>query len=172
MENKKIKNKVKKIHLVDGLLVVATLIGVLFLFNFTQPMVIAPLGDFETSESSILFSIEKAEKILIDSSLDFNNPKEYYIQDGTEIELEPGEYYWKAINSLGVESEIRKLTIISRIDLRLKENLENYEVVNAGNTKLKVDVYDQEQKIESFSLNPEESKFSLGTKFFGGLLNE
>jgi hypothetical protein len=157
----------KNIYLIDGLLLAGSMVFLLVLIGYIQPLVIAPIPDLETSENTVLFSIEKAEKVLIDRNQEFTNPREFLVKDGLEIELEPGEYYWKAINSLGIESEVNKLTIISKIDLRLKEVSEGYEVINAGNTRLNVDVYDETEKIDSFKLSSDESKKSSGIKFFG-----
>ena len=159
--------KAKVIQMVDVMFVVVSLFGIMFFIGYVQPLAIAPIKDFETTENTVLFSIEKADKILIDINQEFENPREFLVKDGLEIELEPGEYYWKAINSLGVESEVNKFTIISKIDLRLKEFSNGYEVVNAGNTRLNVDVYNGMEKIDSFRLGINESKKSGGIKFFG-----
>ena len=157
----------KIVYAIDGILLIGSLFALTLLIGYVNPMVISPIDNFETAES-VLFSIEKAEKIFIDSDIDFSNPKEYSVKDGLEINLEPGEYYWKASNSVGFETDIRKLTILSKIDLKLIKTSEGYDITNAGNIKLNVDVYNQSEYIKSFKLIPGEVKQTEGDKFVGG----
>jgi hypothetical protein len=163
------ENKSKSwIYLVDMFVIIGSLFFVVFAIGFVQPLVIFPVDNLETTDSYVLFSIDKAESILIDKDIEFTNPEVFSARDNLKINLEPGEYYWKAVSSLGVETEIRKLTIVSRIDLRLKEINEGYEIVNAGNTRLNVDVYEDENKIDSFKLDVYEQKKVAGNKLIGG----
>jgi hypothetical protein len=159
--------KLKIIYMLDVIVIIISLILIMFFVGYVQPLVISPIQNFETNENMVLFSIQKAERVLIDRNREFTNPREFLAKDGLKIELEPGEYYWRAINSLGIESEVNKLTVISKIDLRLKEVFGGYEVVNAGNVLLNVDVYDEVEKIDSFKLVSDELRKSNGTKFFG-----
>jgi hypothetical protein len=159
------KNKI--IYALDFLIITGSAFLLIMLTGYTQPLVIGPIDNFETSES-VLFTIEKADKILIDKDIGFSNPKIYYAEDGLDINLEPGEYYWKAEGISGIETEIRKLTILSKIDLRLRQTSEGYEIANSGNVRLNVDVYDDENYLESFKLAPMEEKQTRGDKFFGG----
>lgn len=160
-----------KIHLIDGIVVMLSLVILVFIGGNITPMAIAPLNNLETTESSVLFSIEKAEKILIDSSVEFNNPKEYTLKNNLGIELEPGEYYWQAVNSLGLKTEIKKLTVVSKIDLRLEETLEGYKILNGGNTKLNVDIYNDSELVDSINIVPYEEKQTSGNKFFARWTN-
>jgi hypothetical protein len=143
--------KNKHVYGIDLILVVGSLVILMFLVGYARPLVIAPLDEFETDKSGILFVIENAEVILIDDNPDFSSPEEYNVLEGLEISLKPGEYYWKAVGVLG--SEIRTLTIKSRVDLRLKKiDGEGYGVVNAGNVGLNVDIYNGTNLIESVKL--------------------
>lgn len=138
----------------------------MLLVGYSKPLVIAPINEFETAESSILFLVEKAEKILIDDNIEFASPEEIEVTDGEIIKLNPGIYYWKAVGIL--ESEIRKFTINSRVDLKLKKiEGENYGIVNIGNTKLNVEIYNDSLLIDKIKLDIDEEKKSEGTKFIG-----
>lgn len=164
--------KRKFVYLVDGILILISLFALFFVGGSIHPMVVSPLDGFNTSESFVLFSIENAQKILIDEYIDFPNPKEYSVKEGLKIELEPGEYYWQAINSLGIKSEVKRLTIISHIDLKVEESSEGYFIVNGGNTRLNVDVYNDSTFLENFNLVPDGKTESFGNKFFARWKNE
>ncbi|MBT3398353.1 hypothetical protein HN418_05285 [archaeon] len=153
----------------DLVLIVGSLILLIFLVGYVSPMVIAPIDDYETMESEILFSIDKAERLLIDDNVEFTSPEEFAVSDGLKITLEPGEYYWKAVGV--VKSEVRTLTIKSVVDLRLKEMENSYGVVNAGNVRLNVDVYNGSELVDKVSLeigDGEELNVE-GTKLIGGM---
>jgi len=51
--------------------------------------------------------------------------------------------------------------------LKLKDAGENYEVVNAGNTRLKVDIFNNETLVGNVILNVDKSANVSGTKFIG-----
>ena len=156
-----------KIYKIDAVIVVLTLISLIAVGGYVQPLVIAPLNEFETTETEILFSIEKAEVLLIDDNLDFSSPKEYLMADGLKIDLEPGKYYWKAV---GIKSsEVRTLTIKSVVNLELRENEGNeFSVVNAGNVVLNVEVYNDTRLVETVKLGVGNSEELSGSKFVGG----
>ena len=162
--------KEKHINKIDALVLVFSLFGVLFLVGYTQPLVISPVDDFSTSERGVLFSFENAEVILIDDNLEFSSPEEIYVENDLVINLESGIYYWKIIGN-GIESDVRKLTIESRVDLKLRKTTdvcENcYDLVNAGNTNLNVDVYNEdvlEDKIKLYIDNQDAFKFLVNEK--------
>jgi hypothetical protein len=156
----------RTILLIDFVLVVGSLIAVGFFVDYARPLVIAPINDYKTTNSSILFEFEKAELILIDDNLEFVSPKKIYVEDNIIINLKPGVYYWKVLGTL--ESEIREFTIESNVDLKVRESLEgNYEVVNAGNTKLEVEIYDHGRFTEKIVLDVNENLDIEGDKFIG-----
>ena len=155
-------DRVYKIDLVLAIVSVVVLIG---LVGYVRPLVIAPLDDYESSEIEILFSIGKADSLLIDDNIDFTTPDEYSVEDGLKVELVPGVYYWKAVGVLG--SEVRTLTINSIVSLEFREMEEGYGVVNAGNIRLDVDVYDGDELIEKRKLGIGEV-VSGGDKYIGG----
>jgi len=160
----------KHILRIDLLLISVTVIGLLVLVGYASPLVIGPVDNFETTETKILFEpiFEKDDKILIDDNIEFTSPEEYVVREGLEINLKPGNYYWKAVGVFG--SEIRTLTINSEVDLRLRKleiGDEKYGVFNAGNVRLNVDIYDGENLIENVKLGVDEEIEIKGNKFVG-----
>ena len=157
-----------KVYKIDLAILVGSLVILMVLVGYVQPRVIAPLNDYETLDTQILFSIEKAEVLLIDDNLDFSTPDEYLVEDGMKIDLKPGIYYRKAVGVL--DSEIRTLTIKSEISLELREiEGEGYGVVNVGNVKLNVDVYNGTSLVDRVKLGVDEEADLDGVKFVGGL---
>ena len=155
----------KYIIAVDFVLVVGTLLLIAGLVGYAQPLVIAPLDDLTTTDGSVLFEFEKADLILIDDNLDFTSPTEIYVEDNLVINLKPGVYYWKVEGAL--QSSVRKLTIQSEVDLKIKEIGDKYELVNSGNTRLNVDIYEAGELIENIILGVDEEEEVSGTKFVG-----
>ena len=159
---------------IDLVLIIGSLVVLVFLVGYVSPLVIAPLDNYESLERRVLFSIEKADRLLIDDNMEFSSPDEYSAEDGLKIDLEPGKYYWKAVGV--VNSEVRTLTINSEVSLELRVSDEgNYEVVNAGNVWLDVDVYDGEELVDKVKLSVGDGSRELrieseeleGTKFIG-----
>jgi len=81
------------------------------------------------------------------------------------IDLVPGVYYWKAVGVL--DGEIRTLTINSVVSLELKEINGGYGVVNGGNVRLNVDVYNGTGLVEKRKLEVGDL-VDGGTKYVGG----
>ena len=162
----------KHILALDFIVVVGSLLIVAGLVGYSRPLAIAPISDFNTTETSVLFEFEKANLILIDDNPEFTSPEEIFVKDNLVINLKPGVYYWKVQGTL--QSEVRKLTIESEVDLRLRKGAEkdNYEIVNAGNTRLNVDIYENNVLTKNVVLGVEETKEVSGTKFIGGEKNE
>lgn len=154
----------KKVYTIDGILIVGSIFVLIFLIGYSTPLIISPVDELE-SKGDVLFSVENAEVILIDDNLEFTSPQEYVVSDDLEIKLEPGTYYWKAKGLL--ESDIRRLTINSVVDLRLKKRDKGYDLVNAGNVVLDVDVYNGTELVEEFSLDTDRKKGIFGSKIFG-----
>ncbi|MFA5061370.1 MAG: hypothetical protein WC494_03595 [Candidatus Pacearchaeota archaeon] len=155
------------LYKIDILVVAVSLTALIFLVGYMQPLVIAPVDSYETNSESVLFSIEKADVLLVDDNIDFTTPDEYPLEEGLKISLEPGDYYWMARGLF--KSEIRTLTILSRVELELRQiDDSNYGVFNAGNVRLNVDIYNGTEfigskKVESNSVFP-----LIGDKFVGG----
>ena len=158
---------VNKIMLkIDLFLIIGSLVVLIFLVGYVSPLVISPLDNYESSEGNILFLIEKADKLVIDDNSEFTSPDEYNVEDGLKIDLEPGQYYWKAVGVLG--SKVRSLTVESLVNLELRKvDGESYEVINSGNTRLNVDVYDGAELVDKVKLETDEGLESQGTKFVG-----
>jgi len=154
------------IYKLDLAIGVVSLAALIFLVGWGTPLIIAPLDDYETLDGNVLFSIENADGLLIDDNIDFTTPVEYVVEDGLSISLEPGKYYWKAVGIFG--SEVRTLTIKSKVSLELQKVDEGYDVVNSGNVRLNVDVYNGSKLVGVRSLDVGESLDVEGTKFVGG----
>ena len=153
-----------KVYKIDLVLIVVSLVVLMVLVGYARPLVIAPLDDYESS-GEVLFLIEKADYLLIDDNVDFTTPIRYEIKEGMEIDLVPGEYYWKAVGVL--RSEIRTLTINSIVSLELKEIDGGYGVVNNGNVRLNVDVYNGTELVEKKKVGVGEV-VDGGDKYVGG----
>jgi hypothetical protein len=149
----------------DLVLVGITLVALIVVVGYASPLVIAPLDEYE-SDGDVLFVIEKADVLLIDDNVDFSSPDEYGVEDGLEISLEPGEYYWKAVGAL--PSEVRSLTIKSVVSLELVAVDGGFGVVNSGNVGLNVDVYDGGELVDKVKLGVGDVS-SEGDKFEGGM---
>jgi len=152
---------------IDGILIVGTLIALFYLAGYARPLVIAPLDDYTVSGTGVLFSIKKADTLLIDDNSEFTTPEKYSIRDGLKINLKPGKYYWKAVGVLG--SEVRELTVRSEVRLKLKKTEEGYSVVNAGNVRLNVEVYNGTSLTDKIKLDVGELSPVGGNKFIGGM---
>ena len=161
-----IANK-KYLLLIDVILVLGSLLIVGGLVGYSRPLVIAPIDDYITADSSVLFKFEKADLVLIDENLDFSSPREIYVDDNIVINLEPGIYYWKVVGAL--ESSVRQLTIESEINLKIKASGDDtYEVVNSGSSQLDVDVYDKGVLTGKITLDIDESGSVKGDKIVRG----
>ena len=160
----------KYILLIDAVIVFGSLFIIAGLVGYTRPLVIAPLDDYVTSDSSVLFEFEKADLVLIDENLDFSSPREIYVEDNIVINLEPGIYYWKVAGAL--ESSARQLTIESEVNLKIKAAEDGtYEVVNSGSSKLDVDVYDKGVLTGKITLDVDEGDSFEGDKIIGGQID-
>ncbi|MEK6933571.1 MAG: hypothetical protein AABW75_01705 [Nanoarchaeota archaeon] len=158
----------KIIYGIDFLIVAGTLVGLFVMFGYARPLVIGPIDDYNTSSTSVLFTFEKGEVILIDDNLEFSSPQKIYAQDYLVVHLDPGKYYWKIEGAL--PSSVRSLTINSVVDLKLKKSEgreDEYEVVNAGNTLLDVEVYHNDILNQTLVLEVDESKQVSGEAFVG-----
>jgi hypothetical protein len=156
----------KHIIAIDFIVVVGTLGIIALLVGYGQPLVIAPLDDLTTSDGSVLFVFEKANLILIDDNNRFTSPLIIEAEDNLVINLKPGVYYWKVEGALS--SDVRSLTIQSEVDLKLREKEEEYEVVNSGNTRLNVNIYEDGALTGNVILDVDEEEEVSGTKFVGG----
>lgn len=148
-------------------LIVAGMSAVLLLgvIGYAQPLVISPIDGITTTNTSVLFAFSKADTILIDDNPDFSTPIMIKAEDNLVVRLEPGEYYWKVKGAL--ESKTHTLTINSLVELMLRPNGDEYDVVNAGNTALNVEVYNGTEKVNEISLDADEETNSSGTMFVG-----
>ena len=155
----------KTLYMIDGIIITATLFGLLGIFSYAQPMLIAPLDEHSTKETSVIFEFERAEVILLDDNLQFSSPEEIFAEDKFIIRLESGVYYWKARGA--VDSDVRILTIASEVELMIRANGDKYELVNGGNVPLDVEIYDGDELIGRTILGREDKREVEGNKFVG-----
>lgn len=155
----------EKKKIIDVVIIGLSVLFVIGIVGYASPLVISPIDGLKTTNSSVLFEFEKADTILIDDNIEFTSPILINAENNLVVNLLPGEYYWK-IKGLG-ESRINTLTIISEVDLKLKENGDKYSVVNAGNTELKVDIYNGSVLQGNVVLEVDEEHNSTGTLFVG-----
>lgn len=157
----------RRIVVIDVLVLALTAVSILFLIGYARPLVIAPIDSLETSNNSVLFDFEKGSAVLIDDNEEFTSPERFSVEEGPVITLEPGTYYWKVEGV--IDSEIRELTILSVIDLKIRESDSEgrYEVVNAGNVELDVEIYDKGSLVGNVVLGVEERENVSGNKFIG-----
>jgi hypothetical protein len=155
-----------KVYKIDLIMIIISLLVLITVVVYSRPLIIAPINDYESTEKSVLFFIEKADKLLIDDNVEFTTPDEYFMKDGLRIDLEPGKYYWRAVGAL--QSEIRTLKINSVVSLKLRETEEEgFEVINIGNVELIVEVYNGTKLVEKVRLGIEENIKSDSDKFVG-----
>jgi len=154
----------KHIWKIDLVIIGISVLVLMGLVGYAQPLVIAPIDEYESVDGDVLFEFERADVLMIDDNADFTTPTEYKIVDGERVSLRPGVYYWKVSGILG--SEVRKLTIQSSVELELVEMKEGFGVVNAGNVRLNVDVYDGEELVEKMRLGVGD-RSNEGDKFVG-----
>ncbi|MDP4039732.1 MAG: hypothetical protein Q8P57_04090 [Candidatus Pacearchaeota archaeon] len=164
----------KYILVIDMILLVGSLLLIGGLVGYTQPRVIAPINDYVSTNGNILFEFKNADLILLDDNLEFSSPQEFRVEDNLVINLLPGVYYWKIIGVL--ESEVRQFTIESEVGLRLEKsnNKGEYRVVNSGNDRLDVDIYEGGRFTGSVVLDVSDSinvGVLEGNKFVGGKIN-
>ena len=154
------------IHKIDFALIFLSVFGMIFMVGYISPMIISPIDGFKTSNSEILFSIDKADYLLIDDNFEFTTPDKYPLTEGTKINLQAGKYFWKAVGVL--DSEVRTITIESEVNLQLKKMPdENYGVFNAGNVNLNVEVYNGTNLVETKKLSVNNQMKMTGNKFIG-----
>ena len=155
----------KHVFAIHIALLFVSIIAMMFLIGYARPLVIAPIDDLQTSNSSVLFEFEKADIILIDDNRDFTSPDRLNVNNNFVINLKPGTYYWKAQGAGGLESDIRELKILSNVDLKMKKRNNKYVLVNAGNTILNVEIYNNTEFKKNLTLAVDEEKDEKGTKF-------
>ncbi|MFA5484821.1 MAG: hypothetical protein WC260_01025 [Candidatus Pacearchaeota archaeon] len=159
--------KNKFILTMDFVVIIGTLFGLMWIIGYSTPRVISPIDNYETTSSNVLFSIENADYLFIDKDINFTNPIEVNLKNNSQIQLEPGIYYWKAI---GVrQTEIRTLTINTLVSLRLDKTESGFNVVNSGNVNLNVEVYNNSELIDEIYLESGGKINELGDKFIGGM---
>ncbi len=153
------------LHSVDALFLVGSLLFVMFLVGYMQPLFIAPLSNNSLEEKEVLFSIGNGRSILIDQDIEFNSLRNITLFDGLIINLSRGIYYLTVEGFEGGWSDIKTLTLLSEINIRFVESSEGYDVVNAGKTNLNVQVLNSSNQVDSFKVSSEELESQKTNKF-------
>ena len=153
------------VYIIDFVVLVVSVVVLLFAMDYVQPLIIAPDDGYTTRNTTVLFSFEKANAILIDDNPAFSSPETITAQDNLVISLRPGIYYWKVKGI--VASEIRRLEILSEVNLQLRSVGEHYEVINVGNVPLDVAIYDNENLVGNVVLDVSQRERTQGDRFEG-----
>lgn len=89
------------------------LMGILSIFYFSNQNN-APVIGQSILESDFVFEIEEGEQLLISKDFEFTDP--ILVERDSELQLEPGVYYWK-IKSWRGESEVKSFTFENKITI-------------------------------------------------------
>jgi|TARA_Y100000310_G_scaffold69290_1_gene64737 hypothetical protein len=141
----------KQIITIDFILVIGTIIVVASLIKYSEPFIVAPISN--TKNTNILFEFEKTNLILVSQDVNFKSIKEIHPKDNLMINLKPGKYYWEFVNIS--DNEIKEFSILSKVDLKFVDKDDKFEVVNVGDTKLNVKLYNHGEFTGNIILNTE-----------------
>ena len=128
----KITRLERRILLAEAIVVLSIFI---YLFFSAAPLARYPIAGQTIFDPDFAFEIEEGDEVIISTNLEFTNP--IILKQGSDIQLPPGTYYWKAKNWLR-ESKVQTFTIQSNVGLDLYKRGENYELGNSGNVDLEV----------------------------------
>jgi len=119
--------------LVVQIVLVFGILGYLFFAN--TPSAIFPIAGQVVSDPDFVFEIENGNTVVISVDKSFSNPIK--LEEGSEVILPPGTYYWK-VRGLFKDSEIREFVIESNVGLNLREGEEKNILENSGNVDVEV----------------------------------
>ena len=153
------------IYVIDFVVIAVSVVAILATMDYARPLVLAPVDGFQTRNTTVLFSFENGRSILLDDNPTFSSPERIAARDSLVISLRPGVYYWKSEGVL--ESDIRRLEILSEVNLQLRAMGETYEVVNAGNVPLDVAIYDKGDLVGNVVLDVSQRERAQGDRFEG-----
>ncbi|MFH1326983.1 MAG: hypothetical protein ABIH59_02550 [archaeon] len=133
----KIKNKKmsleRKVLAVEAVFVLGVLV---YLFFATTPTAVSPIAGQIVSDPDFVFEIKEGSTVLISLTPEFSNPIE--LEEGEDITLPPGTYYWK-VKGLLRDSEMQTFTIESHVGLNLREGKEKDLLENSGNVDVDIE---------------------------------
>lgn len=132
MKNKKMSLE-KKFLIAEAVFVMAVLV---YLFVSVTPKAVSPIQGQTIFDPDYTIVIEGMGKVVISTNPDFGNP--IILEEGDDIELPPGTYYWKVKDWLR-ESEVQNFTIQSNVGLDIFKRGNEYELENSGNVDLEVE---------------------------------
>ncbi|MDP3881251.1 MAG: hypothetical protein Q8Q31_00015 [Nanoarchaeota archaeon] len=160
-----IKIKKQTIKKIDWVMIALTLAAIAALIGYSRPLIISPIDNLSTTDTAILFSFDKGNYIILDDNEEFSSPERIYAQNNLVLNLKPGIYYWKVEGALS--SEVRKLIIESRVELKFVENEGEYDLINSGNVPLNVSVYNRAILTGSVIAEVGEKLNSSGDEYIG-----
>jgi len=120
-----------KIFIIAQAIFVFVVLVYIYLAN--APKAVSPIAGKSVSE--LEFVIEDADTIIVSRDPEFSNPT--ILEEGEDISLPPGTYYWKVKNWLR-ESEVYTFTIETTVVLNLIEEQDKKFLENDGNVDVKV----------------------------------
>ncbi len=163
MKKRNWKKIEKRILIVETVFVVGILIYLLF---STMPSQIYPLHGMTIENPNFVFEIENGEKVILSVNENFENF--ITLEEGSDMILPPGDYYWKVRGRFGRESEVKIFSIQDSVGLDLRERKENYELENSGNVDLEVTKNEEEEfdleAGEYVEVEKDDSKYEGGRK--------
>jgi hypothetical protein len=130
--------KNKMIQRIDIIIVAVTALTLVLAAIFAGGRI---LGTREISSSAVLFKFKTGDTILIDDNPNFSSPEKVEVKNDMLISMSKGTYYWKI--NLEDESKTIQFTNNEEVGFKIRKSDEGYEVVNAGNNSLNVDVYEK-----------------------------
>jgi hypothetical protein len=130
-----------------------------------------PKVDVNLNGNSVIFDSINTDVVMISKNSDFSNPK--YINfdefDKLNFELDPGVYYFKPANGL-IKGFSQDFVVESVVGL----DIEEFELVNIGNVKLRIEKEVDGKVVGKMTLEPDESKDIEDNldRYTGGLEDE
>lgn len=130
--------KNKMIQRIDVMIIAGTALTLVLAAIFAGGRI---LGTGEINPSAVLFKFKTGNTILIDDNLNFSSPEKVEVKNNMLISMSKGTYYWKINEEDG--SKIIQFTNNEEVGFKIRKSNEGYEIINAGNNSLNVDVYEK-----------------------------
>lgn len=124
-------NKTKVFFVAQAVFVLAIFV---YLYFSLVPKAVFISGN-SIVEPDISFEVGPGEQIIVSRDPEFENA--IILEEGADISLPPGIYYWKSKNFLR-ESEVKTFEIESTVGLNLRVGDEKSILENSGNVDLEV----------------------------------
>lgn len=110
----------RKIVLIDGVVVVVTLLALALVLNNIYGSGVSFSPGEEGVRTHVLFAFSGGQEIWVDDSIRFDSPVRYVVGDGTIVRMDKGKYYWKIIYDN--HDEVRSFDVESDVEFVLRDN--------------------------------------------------